>query len=97
MAPAGIPRSTSIDSMVDLVWSINDNNTEQEQCNSKNLTVSNETPSRRESLLSPRKTVSKQIRGINGEFRIMSRKCLLNHYLHIVLIVYKSSHKWLLC
>ncbi|CAO1419400.1 unnamed protein product [Diamesa serratosioi] len=51
-----IPRSTSIDSMVDLVWNANDNNPEQEQCNPKNLTVNNETPSRRESLLSPRRT-----------------------------------------
>lgn len=69
-APSRIPRSTSIDSMVDLVWNTNEtNDVEQEQINpSKNLTVSNETPSRRESLLSPRRTVSKQIRGINGKF-----------------------------
>ena len=51
--------------MVDLVWNNDDN--EQELVNPKNLMVNNETPSRRESLLSPRRTITKQMRGINGE------------------------------
>lgn len=75
--------------MVDLVWNTNDNqDPEQEPINpsNKNLTVCNETPSRRESLLSPRRTVSKQIRGINGKLNVCLLIDLLKNYLHIIIV-----------
>lgn len=55
-----LPRSSSIDSMVDIVW-----NNESELSLPKHLIIS-ETSNRRESLLSPRRT--KQSRGINCKY-----------------------------
>lgn len=55
-----IPKSSSIDSMVDIVW--NNDNESNHVTIPKHLTVQ-ETSNRRESLLSPRRT--KQSRGIN--------------------------------
>lgn len=57
-----LPRSSSIDSMVDMVWN-NDNDSSLVTL-PKHLMVQ-ETSNRRESLLSPRRT--KQSRGINCE------------------------------
>lgn len=55
-----LARSSSIDSMVDVVWN-NDNDTNLPL--PKHLMVQEATSSRRESMLSPRRT--KQTRGIN--------------------------------
>lgn len=60
-----LPRSSSIDSMVDVVWN-NESETNLVAL-PKHLMVQ-ETPSRRESMLSPRRT--KQTRGINCKLNI---------------------------
>lgn len=55
-----LPRSSSIDSLVDVVWN---NETESNLVTLPKLLMVQETSNRRESLLSPRRT--KQSRGIN--------------------------------
>ena len=61
-----LPRSSSIDSMVDVVWNIE---TDSNLVTLPKLLMVQETSSRRESLLSPRRT--KQSRGINCKILLL--------------------------
>lgn len=66
-----LPRSSSIDSLVDVVWN---NESETNLVTLPKLLMVQETSSRRESLLSPRRT--KQSRGINCKISLPSKLSL---------------------